>query len=982
MIMKKWSIINILLFLLLPELIFAVLNTENNLPGEIDYKVQPYYRRRADGKAGREVIIRFNEPKQLTGAKMEISSGNIHETISIEAEDQGSDSLTIILPPDIGVREDATVTMKLQDVSEEWNKTIQVPALRHWIVYVYPHSHVDIGYSNTHANVEFIHKRNIDEGIRLAKETEDYPDEAKYLWNTEVMWPVERYLSSSSPEKRGSILDAVRKNQVCLDAAYVHVNTSCCSGEELFQLFKHRREIEKLTGQPNDVMVQVDVPGMSWGIVPVLAQEGIRYIMMFPNGTRGNQEMTYRLNQKPFWWVGPDGRSKVLFLQPGSYAVGLGKGRTTGRPWFGERDTARIPKVVKTDNPRENFLDDHLFRALPELESKSHPYDIYVVTWAMWDNSIQDADLPEAVKSWNEDYAYPKLIISSGHEIMQNFEEKYGDDLPVVTGDYTEYWSDNMGVAARQTKMNKNAKERLLQAETVWTMLNHGRPAPRDEFDEAWRYIILGSEHTYAAENPYDPFFFEACWKVKKSYFREAEDRSIDLLNSALAPATDRSEGALGPVSGPSSGGVAVINTHSWSHGGIVSLNKLESQTGDRVIDDEENEVRSQRLSSGELVFLAEDVPAFGSRHYRVVPGKCSLPNSCSYEKGILDNGILQVRVNEKTGNVTGLTMNASGEDFADVGKGLNNFFWQPARGTGDAQTDSNIVITLKESGPLLTEVEISSLARGCRSVVRRVRLVHGQPWVEFCNTIDKLPLVEKDGIHFGYAFDIPGSKTRADIPWGVMELEKDQWPAANRAWIAAEHWVDISNESKGVTWCSLDAPLFESGSITANNTAGWDGKGDVWPRKLSPASTIYSWVMNNHWYTNTPQTQDGPVIFRYRVLPHGPFDSAKTDRFGLEQAQPLIPVLCDTDPLDDPLVFINSSRVNINMLKSMAGGRSVVFRLQSLSGRDENIALSWPHKEPVSVYICDKAEEPGDKITNGRILVPAMGIVTLYAEW
>jgi len=43
---------------------------------------------------------------------------------------------------------------------------------------------------------------------------------------------------------------------------------------------------------------------------------------------------------------------------------------------------------------------------------------------------------------------------------------------------------------------------------------------------------------------------------------------------------------------------------------------------------------------------------------------------------------------------------------------------------------------------------------------------------------------------------------------------------------------------------------------------------------------------------------------------------------------------------------------------------------------------LSWPHKEPVSVYICDKAEEPGDKITNGRILVPAMGIVTLYAEW
>ena len=26
------------------------------------------------------------------------------------------------------------------------------------------------------------------------------------------------------------------------------------------------------------------------------------------------------MDGKPFWWVGPDGKSKVLFLQPGGYA--------------------------------------------------------------------------------------------------------------------------------------------------------------------------------------------------------------------------------------------------------------------------------------------------------------------------------------------------------------------------------------------------------------------------------------------------------------------------------------------------------------------------------------------------------------------------------------------------------------------------------------------------------------------------------------
>jgi hypothetical protein len=102
-----------------------------------------------------------------------------------------------------------------------------------------------------------------------------------------------------------------------------------------------------------------------------------------------------------------------------------------------------------------------------------------------------------------------------------------------------------MGVAARENVKNRNAKERLLQAETVWTLLRPGKPAPRNDFDEAWRYVILGSEHTYASENPSDPFFFEATWNAKQRYFREAEERSIKMLQNALAPATDISRAGL-----------------------------------------------------------------------------------------------------------------------------------------------------------------------------------------------------------------------------------------------------------------------------------------------------------------------------------------------------------------------------------------------------------------------------------------------------
>ena len=955
-----------------------------NFPDRIEYKVQPFYKLRPDGQPGRAVTLYFKGAKLKLPAKLEIKCNRITETLPIEDRITGVDSIEVLLPPDIGVKQEASVSFSLKQGNHQTEKSVVVPAMRYWTVYVYPHSHVDIGYSNTQENVEFIHKRNIDQGIKLAEKTKGYPDGSRYLWNTEVMWPLERYMRNASTEKRKELISAIQKDQLVPDAAYVHVNTSTCSEEELIELFKYSRSIETLSGKPIDVMVQVDLPGMAWGVVPVLAHEGIKYIMMMPNGTRGNQKMTYALNQKPFWWESPDGKSKVLFFQPGSYGIGLGKGKVTGRPWFGEQDTSRIPEVVKTDQPRTNFLDEHLFSTLPSLEKSSHPMDIYVVTWAMWDNALLDADLPDAVSSWNKEYAFPHLEIASAHQIMLTIEKRYGAQLPTVKGDYTEYWTDNMGVAAKENKMNCNSKDRLLQAETIWTILHPGKPAPRTDFDEAWRNIILGSEHTYAAENPKDPFFFNALFKVKQSYFREAEERSIALLDKALAPATDRSAGALGPDEGPSKGGVAVINTQSWKHSGLVTLNQLESQIGDRVIDEQGNEVLSQRLSTGGLAFLASDVAAFGSRHYRVMKGKCSLSGGCRISGNSMENGLLRVDLDKNTGNVIRLVELSSGKNFADAKKdgGVNTFRWQPAKGLGKAKADSMISISIKEIGPLLIEVQVTSLASGVRSIDRRVRLINNQPWVEFSNTVDKLPLEAKDGIHFGFNFDIPESTTLVDIPYGTMQLDKDQWPAGNRAWMATQHWVDISNFEKGVTWCPLDAPLIESGDITANNTGSWDGKGDIWPSKIMPSATIYSWVMNNHWYTNTPLTQDGPVTFRYRVLPHAAYNASDANRFGVEQSQPLVHVLCDKNPIDKPFVLIGNDKVFITLLKPMADGKSTILRIRSFSDKDEPIKLEWPARKPSFVHLCEKGDVAGNIEVDNGYTVPARGFVTLRAEW
>jgi hypothetical protein len=941
--------------------------------------VKPFYRLRPDGTVGRAVELVFQGGRLYSPAQIEITvQGRPAEVVKPAEAPNGLERFTLLLPPDVGVKEAAPVEVTLSRGRKVLRQTIVVPALRHWTVYLYPHSHVDIGYTAPQKIVEFIHKRNIEEGIKLAEATKDYPAGARYRWNPEVAWQLERLWQASLPDQKERIEQAIRAGHLCVDASYVNLNTSVCSDEELFHAFSFSREMQKLTGVPMDTFQQMDVPGMSWGLVTVLAQEGVRYIMSWPNSDRAGHAHE-GIDQHPFWWIGPDGKSKVLFLQPGGYANSgsMDKGRATGRPWFGQRDTDKIPAVIKTGRADVDFTEK-----LAVLEKAKHSYDFMVLSWCLWDNCPLDADIPDAVKAWNEQHAYPHIVIAGGHEIMEMIEKKYGDKLPVVKGDYTEYWTDGLGTAARLTAINRNAKERLVQAETLWTMLRPGKPAPRAEFDEAWRFIALGSEHTWCAENPAEPFFQDAIWKVKQGYFHEAEDRAQTLFDDALAPVTDKSNGALGAAEGPSAGGIAVFNTHSWKHGGVVMLSKAESLHGDRVTDEQGGDVPAQRLSSGELAFLATEVPAFGSRHYRVKKGTCPLTDGgCRLNGTTLENGQLRVTLDPATGNITELVQRTTGKNFADakVNGGLNAFRWLPANRM-EPEADNGIAICAVESGPLIVELRVTSKATGCRSVTRSVRLAQGQPWVEIGNVVDKVPLVAKDGIHFGFGFNLPLAKTRVDIPWGVMELEKDQWPQANRNWLALQRWLDISNDKEGVTWCSLDTPLFESGDMTANISLSWGAQGP-WLRKLEPSSTVYSWAMNNHWHTNFPLTQDGPVTFRYRIMPHGAYDAAAANRFGLEQAQPLAHVTANNDPKVKPLVTIDNNRVCVTIIKSVGDGKATILRLRSVSDKPETINLSWPASQPKSIQYCLAGDEAGETVSKPISLLP-QGMLSIYLQF
>lgn len=248
-------------------------------------------------------------------------------------------------------------------------------------------------------------------------------------------------------------------------------------------------------------------------------------------------------------------------------------------------------------------------------------------------------------------------------------------------------------------------------------------------------------------------------------------------------------------------------------------------------------------------------------------------------------------------------------------------------------------------------------------------------------NTIDKQPVADKEGIHFGFDFNVPQATTLIDIPWGVMQPDKDQWKQGNRNWMAMQRWADISNDTHGVTWCSLDAPLMEYGGRFANNAMGWGNGGD-WKYSLPEHSAeIYSWVMNNHWHTNFPQTQEGVVTFNYRMMPHEESDVATANRFGMEQAQPLVHVQAKNAADVKAPVAIDNANVVVSIIKDQGDGKSFVVRLRSLSDKEEAVTMTYPSSNPRAAYICDNCEEPSQSF-DGTLTMPAYGMATLLIEW
>lgn len=865
--------------------------------------------------------------------------------------------------PAVTSESQSTLTVETSDGTVLATASILRKPVRELTIYVTPHSHVDIGYTELQPAIETKQVSNLISALELIEQTKNNPLGSQYRWTVEAAWTLDN-LQRDRPDMIAALQRAVLSKQVELDGAFGNLLTGLCRPEELMRSYAWGAQYGRRLGVPVETAMISDVPGYTWGTITALAEAGIRYFSIGPNQFDRIGGTLVEWQDRPFYWRTPDGRRKVLCWT--SYR---------GYAWS---------MVIK------QLSEEHITVYLNHLDEIGYAYDLSYLRWSGHsDNAVPDAQLIDTVRQWNDRYEWPKLKIAVVSEPFKLLEECYADKIPTFSGDWTPYWEDGAASSALETAMNRATAERLVAAETLWAMLRASKEFPAGDFREAWRGTMLYSEHTWGAHcsisEPENPLT-TGQWDYKRGYAVAAHERATDLIERAL------------DVDAPVADAVDVFNTTSWPRTQVVTVSKTLSSAGDRVCDVHGAPVASQRLASGELAFLAAEIPAMSYRRFVIAAGKPHTAGDAKASSSGIENAILAVQLDPRTGNIRQLVQKGDGHNLVvDGSPGLNEYLY--VKGHNFDQPDAVSMppeIAVRDSGPLVASLVIESDAPGCRKLTREIKLVAGADHVELVNLVDKLraevapasaggspqdPNNGKEAVHIAFPFNVPNGEIRMDVPWAVVRPEADQLPGSCKNWFTVQRWVDVSNDQRGVTWSSLDAPLVQVGGITAT-LFGPQTNSSAWRTHVEPSQSLYSWAMNNYWYTNYRAYQEGPTVFRYAIRPHGEYSAADAQRFGIERSQPLIVAAArKRSPLVPPRLELNTKDVVVTAFKPADDGDGYVVRLFAAGGNDVKLPLVWSGEQPKVIYRSDSLESKTEKI-DSPVLIPAWGVVTLRVEY
>lgn len=884
----------------------------------------------------------------------------------------------------------ATAAVKVSANGRDYDFRQTLTPKRKWTVYMVPHEHLDVGYSDFQTKLAELHSRIIDEALEMTAERPEF------RFSLDGYWQAQQFLEGRSEGEKKKFYDAVRARKIFVPAQHSVMLTGAGTAEVLLRSFYASHKLNRAHGAPSDYVNITDVPSYTWSYASILSAAGIKYFSAAANADRGPTLMLGDLHRRsPFWWEGPDGSRVLLWYARHYHQIGS----QFGLP----------PRVANGYEGLQTFLDVY--------ERPDYAPSSVLMHGSQWENTSLHKAQADIVREWNAAYAYPRLVFAGFGEALEKISAGVADKLPVVRGDGGPYWEDGVASDAFHAAVERENERRAVSAEklsTVAALVDPRSSPPRPALDSMWDSIFLMNEHTWGwgrsvTEPHSEDSERELAYKRLRAVMaRDQVDLVLDRAMTTIAGSVETPQRAL-----------VVFNTLNWRRDGRVEFDLQKTR---ELVDIETNrvvptETLEDHPAYRRIRFTARGVPAMGYRTYHVrdvaarpaaeTPSATSTsalpavpPGTAEFHSSLrpvtenppdtMENDFYRVRLDAESGSIRSIYDKQLGRELVDESSPYR--FGQYVYVTGGNDPFPNQMLTYRKTTPV-ARLDVHKAARGrivsavwtpggSRTVLEssapntprvetEVVLFHDAKKIEVNFRVRKDVVYKKEGVYFAFPVAVRDPRFRFDVQSAVVDPSKDMIPGAGLEWFSSQNWASVGDDQLTVAIVNRDSFLWTFGDIVRG----------TWPREFKPASSaLFSYVMNNYWNTNYVAAQGGEFTFRYVLTSARALDQAAVARMGWEETTPLERTLVKSQDQTYParktlpaalssFLTVDNPSVLLSAWKQSEDGAGTVMRFIELGGARGGVLVGSPLLKNATAAVCNAVEECGPPLSGANRL-------------
>lgn len=564
-------------------------NAENKI-GVLKAEATPtvFYKREGDRLAEIvSVLVRWNRIAPRGSVTLSLQGWNRTQPLTSERE-FGEQRFEFTVPE---FAADTQARINISASNQTYNFTQTINPARKWNVYMVPHEHLDIGYSDFQTKLAEIHSRIIDEAMQLSGE---HPE---FSFSLDGHWQAQHFLEGRSEAEKQRLYQAIRDKKIYIPAQHSVMLTGFATAESLLRSFYAGHKMNRAHGGAWNYANATDVPSYTWSYASILAASGIKYFSAAANADRGPTLMLGDLHRRsPFWWEGPDGSRVLMWYARHYHQIGSEFG---------------LPTQIATGY-------EGLASFLRVYDRPDYPSNAVLLHGSQWENTSLYPQQARLAKEWNSMFAYPQLRFSGFAEAIEAAAGANKDKLPVIRGDGGPYWEDGIASDAAAAALARETERRTVSAEKLGALASLVDPrfqTPRAALADVWEKINLMNEHTWGwGRSITEPFSEDSTreLKYKRGFGTQAHggmEYVLDRAMTALAGSIETPQRAL-----------VVFNTLNWTRDGWVEFDLQKTR---ELVDIETRqtvgfEVLHDEPAYQRIRFLARNIPGVGYRTYEV----------------------------------------------------------------------------------------------------------------------------------------------------------------------------------------------------------------------------------------------------------------------------------------------------------------------------------------------------------------------------